>query len=551
MSRRFTAVASAVLLALGVAACSTSSSGGGSGGSGGGSSSGSLLRVGTLNKFEQTNPFNAFDFTDYFVLQMEYPFLIQYNAQNKIIPDYAKSWTTSPDGKTWTFHLTPNAKWSDGKPLTSADVAFTLNTIIKYQTGATALDEAYVSGMKDATAPDPNTVVLHYTGPVSTVLAYLDQVPIVPEHIWAKYATGNGSGIKSFPNRGPIVAGGPFILEYLNGSNFALFKENPNFYGPKVNFKEFGLQYYATSDSMIQALKSGQLDYAQYLPQADVQTVQAAGLDIDTYPGLDVYFFYINSGAHPLHPEIDNPLVKEAMAHAMDRKRMVQTAYPGSVPGASIVPPANGDWVDSSLKPETFDLGLANKLLDQAGYKKGANGIRIANGHPMSYTVLFASDQTGAGDRVFQIIQQDFKQIGISITQKTLDASAFGPAIYGSNTTYNGWDLAMEDIGGILDPGFAVGYFDCANRGGWNFSGWCSKPYQKLFDQQNQTIDVAQRHQLVNQMQQLAYNARPAITLFYSETVDVHTKQWTGFGADPYGAFNSLSKVTFTDIHHV
>ena len=82
----------------------------------------------------------------------------------------------------------PNAKWSDGKPLTSADVAFTLNTIIKYQTGATALDEAYVTGMKNVTTPDPVTAVVHYKGPVATVLAYLDQVPIVPQHIWQKVA---------------------------------------------------------------------------------------------------------------------------------------------------------------------------------------------------------------------------------------------------------------------------------------------------------------------------------------------------------------------------
>ena len=550
MSRRLIAAASALLVAtLGIAACSGSS--GGSGGGGGSSSASTLMRVGTLNKFEQTNPFNAFNFTDYFVQQMEYPYLIQYNSQNQIIPDFAKTWSTSSDGKTWTFHLVPNAKWSDGKPLTSADVAFTLNTIIKYQTGSTALDEAYVTGMKNATAPNPTTVVLHYTGPVATVLAYMDQVPIVPEHIWAKYATGNGSGIKSFPNSGPIVAGGPFILESLNSSNFALFKENPNFYGPKPKFKEFGLQYYSTSDSMIQALKSGQLDYAQFLPQNDASVVRQAGLDVTEYPGLNVYFFYINSGKHPLHPEVDNPLVKEAMAHAMDRKRMVETAYPGSAPGASIVPPANGSWVNSALKPETFDLKLANQELDQAGFKMGPNGIRVANGHPMSYTVLFASDLTGAGDRVFQIIQQNFKKIGISISQKTMDASAFGPAIYGTNNTYNGWDFAMEGIGGILDPGFAVGYFDCANLGGWNFSGWCDKKYQAVFDQQNQTIDVAKRHQLVNQLQQMAYDAKPAIVLFYSETLDVHSKQWTGFGANPYGAFNSLSKVTFTNAHHV
>src|SRR5262245_55879054 len=147
MSRRTTVVAAILALALVLAACSSSSSST--------KSSGNLLRMGTLNKFEQPNPFNAFNFTDSFVQQMHYPYLPQSDAQGKFIPDFATSWETSPDGKTWTFHLVPNAKWSDGQPMTSADVAFTLNTIIKFQTGATAIDEAYVSGMDKATAPDP------------------------------------------------------------------------------------------------------------------------------------------------------------------------------------------------------------------------------------------------------------------------------------------------------------------------------------------------------------------------------------------------------------
>ena len=68
------------------------------------------------------------------------PYLVQYNSQAQFVPDFAKSWqATSSDGKTWTFHTQPNAKWSDGKPLTAADVAFTLNTILKFQTGSTAL----------------------------------------------------------------------------------------------------------------------------------------------------------------------------------------------------------------------------------------------------------------------------------------------------------------------------------------------------------------------------------------------------------------------------
>jgi peptide/nickel transport system substrate-binding protein len=518
------------------------------------SSSNKIIAIGTLNKFEQPNPFNAFDFTDYFVQTFMYPFLVQYNSAGQIVPDFATSWTVSPDGKTWTFHLKHNAKWSDGKPLTSADVAWTANTTVKYLTGPTAIDSAYVTELKDATTPDPYTVVLHYTAPVASVLASLgDQMPILPEHIWAKHATGNGAGLKSFPNSAPAVSGGPYIFKSFNGTDFALFTQNPTFYGTKPKVSEIGLQYYATADSMIQAIKHGQLDYAEFLPQTSINTVRQAGWVVKTYPSFDEYNLFFNLNPKKTsHRELLNPVVRLAIAHAIDRQDMVKTAFPGSQLGANVVPPAAGQWSDPSIKPESFNLALANHLLDQAGYRRGPNGIRIAGGHPMQYTVLFAGDQTGPGDRVFQILANDLRQIGIVVTQKTLDVAAFGPAIYGTNNSYNGYDIAMEDFGGVFDPSFALSYFTCANLGGWNFSGWCDKHFDALYNQQNATISTSARRALVYQAETYFYNVRPAIVLFYGVSVDVNSPKWTGFGADPYGAFNNLSgKETFLAVHHV
>jgi peptide/nickel transport system substrate-binding protein len=97
------------------------------------------------------------------------------------------------------------------------------------------------------------------------------------------------------------------------------------------------------------------------------------------------------------------------MAHAVDRNKIVETSFLGYAdPGSSIVSPATGIWYDKTIQPETFDLAMANSLLDQAGYAKGADGIRVANGHPMSYTVIFPQSQTGTGDRTFQILQTPF-----------------------------------------------------------------------------------------------------------------------------------------------
>src|SRR6516165_8459224 len=228
--------AAAVVVALAVAACGSSSSGGQV-------KEGGVYRLGTPSTIDSLNPFVAFNSDAYSTFTYIYPELVQYNPKQQFVPDFARSWQVSPDGKVWTFHTQPNAKWSDGKPLTATDVAWTYNTILKFQNGPTANSAGYVAHMKSVTAPNATTVVLTYTRPVANVLSQVQQVPILPEHIWAKYATGNGKALMRFSNDAPIVSGGPFILYKYTPKQIALFKRNPDFYGPKPHIDGFGLQF--------------------------------------------------------------------------------------------------------------------------------------------------------------------------------------------------------------------------------------------------------------------------------------------------------------------
>ena len=177
----------AVVVALAAAAC------GGSSGNGGAVKEGGVFRLGSNSTIDSLNPFVAFNGDAYTTFEYIYPYLVQFNPKLQFVPDFARSWQHSPDGTVWTFHTQPNAKWSDGKPLTAADVAWNYNTIIKYQNGATANSGGYVAHMKSAAAPNATTVVLTYKQPVANVLSQVQQVPILPEHIWAKYATGNNA----------------------------------------------------------------------------------------------------------------------------------------------------------------------------------------------------------------------------------------------------------------------------------------------------------------------------------------------------------------------
>ena len=304
--------------------------------------------------------------------------------------------------------------------------------------------------MKSATAPNATTVVLTYKQPVANVLSQVQQVPILPEHIWAKYATGNGKALTRFSNNAPIVSGGPFILDKYTPKQIALFKRNPTFYGPKPHIDGLGLQFFGTTDAMITALKSNQLDGVEVpVPPTSVATLKAAHFVVRSTPGIRFDDFIINSNPKqdPSHRELLNPLLRQAFDAAIDRQAIVKTSLLGyGQPGSSIIPPATGHWYDPAIKPTPFDLAKANQLLDQAGYKMGPNGLRVANGHPMSYTVIVPDSMANSYEqRSFQIIQGDFKKIGVKLTEKTLDDSAAYDAILANN--YKNFEISMWDWG--------------------------------------------------------------------------------------------------------
>ena len=99
---------------------------------------GGTLRLGTSSRIDSLNPYVAFNQDAYTTFMYIYPFLVQYDRNLHFAPDFATKWETSSDGKTWTFHTRSGAKWSDGKPLTAADAAFTINTDVAFQKGTAA-----------------------------------------------------------------------------------------------------------------------------------------------------------------------------------------------------------------------------------------------------------------------------------------------------------------------------------------------------------------------------------------------------------------------------
>jgi peptide/nickel transport system substrate-binding protein len=517
---------------------------------------GGTLRLGTASGIDSLNPFVAVEQDGYATFELIYPQLVQYDAKMAFAPDFALSWSTSPDGKVWTFKTRPGATWSDGKPLTARDAAWTYSTILKFASDAASNQAATLSHLHSAQATDDNTLVLTYDAPVVNVLSNLQQLPVLPEHVWSQYATGDGKALKTFANtptaNAPIVSGGPFTMVKYQKDQIALFKRNPKWYGDKPHMDGFGLQYFSNEDAMVTALKNGEIDAVESLPVTAVDTAKKAGLNVEVSPRLEFRELIINSNPKkPKHRELLDPKVREALEHAIDREAIVKTAWLGyAKPGASIIPESSGSgWNDPNVKALPFDIAKANALLDAAGYTKGSDGIRRSAGQPMSYEVVIPNSERGAGDRAFQIIQSGLKQVGIAVAPRYMDSSAATDAILAPDGKYLDFDLAMWDWVPLIDPDFMLSVLTCNAYGDWNDSGYCNPAYDKLYDEQGKAIDDAKRHEIVHQMQQMVYQDRPYVVLSNNDTITAWNKSWTGFGQNPQGLYNALTKQGFLQAH--
>ena len=530
-------------VALVAAACGTSSNGG--------ATEGGVYRLGSASSIDSLNPFVAFQEDAYSTFEIIYPYLVQYNSSLQFVPDFARSWQESDGGRVWTFHTQPNAKWSDGKPLTAADAAWTYSTILKFQNGPTANTAGDVAHMKSATAPNATTVVITYKQPVANVLSQLQQVPILPEHVWAKYAAGNGKALTTFTNPAPIVSGGPFTLVKYTPKQIVLFKRNPRFYGPKPHIDGLGLQFFGTYDAEITALKSGQLDGIEVVPPTSVADLKKAGFVVRESQGDYFDDFIINSNPQQdaSHKELLDPLLRQAFDDAIDRAQIVKTSLLGyGQAGSSIIPPATGHWNDPSVKPATFSLAKANALLNQAGYKMGPNGVRTADGHPMSYQVIMPADTTGGyGDRSFAIIQGDFQKIGVQLNPKNLDNSAAYSAVTADH--YRSFELSMWDWQPLIDPDFELSVLTCGAWNVWNDTGYCDKSYDQLYQAQGATMAPAQRQHVVYEMQQMIATQRPYLVIDYADLIEAHSTHWTDLPLVGGTSWTELSKIPFESVH--
>jgi peptide/nickel transport system substrate-binding protein len=543
---------------------------GGTGTSGGEVVKGGILRVGTINYIDSLNPFNYIESQSLNAFIMLYPQLVQYayaDGKYEVEGDWAKSWETSPDGKDWTFHLVSGAKWSDGKPITADDAVWSINTTVKFADGPTAVLAAALAHVKNAEAPDPNTLVIHYDAPVGNVLAQLEQMFILPRHVWEPLAAGSGKGLKTYQpqNHMPVVSGGAYRLKSYEKKGTTVYTADPDFWGPKSNAEAVALTYYTNADAMISDLQGGQLDWVDQVPFSAVGAVKRdSNLVVETVPGFETTNITWNSNPRKSkNRELLDPQVKKALSMCVDRDKIIEVVFSGYAETVESLVGHASPLENPDLGPLEYDCEAGNQMLDDLGYTKGSDGIRVAPAttgehaqpeHKMAYEIIVPNSLNFNGQREFEIVKEGFAQAGVDATIKAGGDSTAAYALEtGDNcdaaksTGYDSFDIAMWDWIGYIDPDFMLSVVTKGQWCSWSDTGWDDPAYDKLYEQQGTTVDPEERKQIVYEMQKMIWDNFLYTQLVNLEDIEAHTKGWDGFSP----ALDAYSKKFYTQAHKV
>ena len=411
--------------------------------------------------------------------------LVWIDRDHKI--DYSRSVAsavTTPDqGKTYNVALRP-WHWSDGVPVTAADVAYTLHLIRQLGTTYTGYG---TGGMPDViqsfTSTDPThfTIVLRSAvNPDWFIMNGLQALQPLPAHIWGRYTLDQIWQNQSTPKFFSVVDG-PLVVRQLVVGQDAVFVPNPRYDGPAMHFARFILKFENSEGMELQAVESHEVDISN-LPFSLWNAAQHL-------PGLHIVALAPSYSWHELIPNMANKStgffadvrVRDAMADAIDQRQIVNLAFHGhGDPVYGPVPPDPASFLSPAARannyPVAYDPGKARALLAAAGYTPGIGGIMQKNGKPFAFTLMIPADQTMRIEMA-EVIQQDFRAAGIDMKVAQVEfnqmmALNIGPAA--------GWQAMLfasdENAYPTGESNFKVGSF-------YDTNGYASARMDHLIDQ--------------------------------------------------------------------
>jgi peptide/nickel transport system substrate-binding protein len=378
--------------------------------------------------------------------------LTRYDDRLAQQPYLAHAWRWSADRRRLALSLASGLRWHDGARTTARDAAFTFLAARDPATGSVRASE--LAALDTAVAIDDTTLTLVFTSPRAELPAFLAELPLLPEHLLAAVPR---RALRSAPFNDAPVGNGPFtFVSRRRGANWT-FARNDSFpasLGGPPALRGLTIAVVDEATTKFAGLASGELDMAGISPLMVPLARRDRSLEVLTYPVLFSTALFFNT----TRPPFDDPRVRRAVALAIDRPRIVEVALAGfATPSASPIPP------DSPLAvtPSTMrDTARADALLDSAGWRRGADGVRRRAGLPFVVELL----TVGTGDNVAeQLLQADLAARGIKLHIRQTEMGTF---LTTARAEPKRFDVLIAGIPGDLSLSYVSALFDSRQRGG-------------------------------------------------------------------------------------
>jgi peptide/nickel transport system substrate-binding protein len=480
--------------------------------------------------------------------------LLNLNEKQEWVPWLAEALPTiEENGLKWTFKLRKDAKWQDGQELTAADVKFTFGAILHpgytgvrasgltAMKGVTPLRNGYKDTDKKVTdkdaalkekvaaweawqksdaieTPDKYTVVFRFDKPFAPAMSNIAGRGIIPEHL-LKNEVGAAMKDSKF-NRNPVGSGRFKFAEWKTNERIVL-KANDTWWGGRPNIDEYVYRVFPDANTAMAALEKGEIDRAKVAVEqvAHFQN-DVSHITLNEYPTTN----YRNLAFDNKNPFFADKNVRYALAMAFDKEQLVGKLLQGHGTTAwSHGTPTRWDF-NPNVKKFAFDQAQAKKLLDDAGWKVGPDGIRVKDGQKFSFDFYFVTGNKLEADAA-QVIQAAWKEVGVEANLKgtdqptLLDLSDAGnpnrkqPPVY-----LLGWSLGSEPDS----------YSIWACDGTFNDVSYCNKDVDDLENKGRAEMDQAKRKEIYSQIQAKLAEDQPYIWLWFPNAVEGMHKRVQG-----------------------
>jgi peptide/nickel transport system substrate-binding protein len=523
----------ALLLAIGMISCTRN------GGIVNGRHSWSIpgtLRIAVSEEPKNVNPLLAGTTVEGFIDRFMFEPLLSADARGNAVPMLAVTVPTqenggiSRDGLTIRYHLRGNARWSDGVPVTARDVISSWHAILNPNNDV--VSRHGYDDIASIDAPDAHTAVVHLKRPfapfVNTFFAESDQpYNVAPAHVFAHYPDINRIGFNSAPS----VSDGPFLFGSWKRGDRILLAANPKFFMGTPRLRSIVIQFVPNEDSAVNLLRTHAVDFVHepsfqiYPALHSIPDTKIIGVNINGYEGL---MFNMS------HPVPANPLVRRAIAAAIDKNSLAQQLTHGQAMVATEDLPS---WLwafDPSVRSVPFDPAVATKLLQQAGWNPGSDGLVRKHGRAMQ--LLLATDtQTAIHRSESVLIQAALHRIGISVEVKYYPIQLlYAPQALGGIMHGGKFDLLLYPWISGIDPDNSS-QFTCANAPphGYNDSHYCSAAMDSAQIDALRHYDQVDRKLAYSKIERLLANDNPLVFFWWQRTLQAVSVDFHGFDPNP------------------